>query len=122
MSRCNSLAALLPAHELLTDVIAEQLATDAVHQMRGDYDGEQFAPPPQPQPKPTQDLSGLQGNPQLVIIAQNDPGLALKLKWLLDACNEADWEIALKALEHIHFSIRVHHNESRADEAGIVRR
>lgn len=105
MSKTHALDALAPfTAQLLEEIIAD------------DYAGEQAAPPQQ-LPNP---IFELQGQTQLVAIAQIDPALALKLKWLLDSIEEANFEDALHALDHVAFSVRSLRLDSRADESGVV--
>jgi hypothetical protein len=98
--------AFTPAHAAL----AEHLAVD--------FAGEQFAP--EQVGPPAIAIHTLQGHSQLVAIARIDPILALKLKWLLDSIQEADFDSALDALDHVAFSIRSLRLDTRADEAGVI--
>jgi hypothetical protein len=98
------------------------ISAELLKQAAEDYVGEQFAPRPALPPAPVITVDALQGHPELLAIARVDLVLAQKLKWLIEACSEADWESALHALDHIGFSVRTLQLESRADEAGVVRR
>jgi hypothetical protein len=114
VERPSILRALMPAHDAMLKLVAAQLADD--------YAGEQHAPRPVPATTPSPNVEPLRGRPELLAIAQNDPGLALKLKWLLDSIQEADWENALAALDHVAFSIRTHRLDSQVDAEGVAKR
>lgn len=105
----KAFAALMPAHHDLLDAVAAHAISD--------YAGEQVAPRPAiPDP-----IFQLQGNPQLVAIAQNDPTLALTLKRLINQLQEADFAEAALTSDELSHRIRAHYLASRSDATGVAK-
>jgi len=80
-----------------------------------DYAGEQHAPKRQPADNP---LDALRGKPQLLQIAQFDPGLALQLAALVDLVEEADFNMATAVAEDVARRLNLHRRRTTPD--GVV--
>src|SRR5438105_1596014 len=101
--------ALMPAHNSVREIVALQLAED--------FAGEQFAPKvvaPDP-------VFELQGQSQLVDIAQIDRELALTLKRLINQLQEADFAEASGTGDELCHRIRTHYLASLSDRMGTVK-
>jgi hypothetical protein len=103
---------LMPAHHTLQEVIAAQLAHEAP-----DYAGEQIVPPKLPDP-----IFALQGQPQLVAIAQVDRNLALTLKRLLNQLEEGEFGEAASTSDELSHRIRTNYLASLSDGSGVATR
>jgi hypothetical protein len=93
----KAFSALMPVHNDLADVIAEQLAMDR------------------------EAVEPLAGQGQLLAIAQIDRDLALTLKRLENQLQEADFAEAAHTADELCHRIRTHYLASLSDREGVAR-